>query len=95
MDGKSAGEPAWRVSKLCESGACVAVGALGESILIRNTADPDGLHITLGRRKWRAFVAEVKGGEYDSLRVMRSGATTGEPCDDVVPPSGASCGSGG
>ena len=67
MDSKSAGEPTWRTSKFCESGACVEVGALGESVLIRNAADPDGLHVTLSRDEWGVFLAGVRDGDFDDL----------------------------
>jgi len=67
MDSKSVGEPTWRTSKFCDSGACVEVGALGESVLIRNAADPDGLHVTLTRDEWRVFLAGVKDGDFDRL----------------------------
>lgn len=67
MDSKSASEPTWRTGKLCDGGACVEVGALGESVLIRNAADPDGLHVTLTRDEWRMFLAGVKDGDFDGL----------------------------
>jgi Domain of unknown function (DUF397) len=67
MDGKSAEEPAWHMTGRCDSGACVQVGTFGESILIRSTIDPDGRRVALSRDEWRAFVARVKGGDFDSL----------------------------
>ena len=67
MDGKSAEEPAWYMTERCDSGACVQIGTLGESILIRSTIDPDGHWVTLSRDEWQAFVAGVKGGDFDSL----------------------------
>lgn len=67
MNSKSAGELTWRTSKFCESGACVEVGTLGESVLIRNAADPDALHVTLTRDEWRVFLAGVKDGDFDGL----------------------------
>lgn len=67
MDGTSAEEPAWYMAERCESGACVQIGTLGESILIRSTIDPDGHWVALSRDEWQAFVAGVKGGDFDSL----------------------------
>ncbi|MGO8891278.1 MAG: DUF397 domain-containing protein [Streptosporangiaceae bacterium] len=67
MDGKSAGEPTWRIAGRCDSGACVEIGTLGESILIRSSADPDGMRVTLSRAQWRVFVAGVKDGDFDGL----------------------------
>ena len=63
----STGEFEWRKAKRCADGSCVEVGALGESVLIRNTADPDGPHVTLARDEWQVFVAGVKDGDFDSL----------------------------
>ena len=67
MNDKSAGEPIWHTRVRCESGTCVEVAARGKSILIRNAADPDGLHVTLTRDEWQMFVARVKDGEFDSI----------------------------
>jgi hypothetical protein len=67
MDGKPAGEPIWRTSKLCESGACIEVGVQSESVLIRSSANLDGRYVTLSRDEWQAFVAGVKDGDFDSL----------------------------
>ena len=67
MGRKSAGEPTWRTSKLCDSGACVEIGTLGESVLVRNSADPDGKHVTLTQDEWEVFVAGVKDGDFDGL----------------------------
>jgi Domain of unknown function (DUF397) len=43
------------------------IGTLGGSILIRNSADPDGARLTMSRSRWQEFVAEVKDGDYDGL----------------------------
>jgi len=45
----------------------VEIGTLGESILIRSSADPDGMRVTLSRAQWRVFVAGVKDGDFDGL----------------------------
>lgn len=66
MGGISAGEPAWRTARRCETGGCVQVGTLGESVLVRGSADPEGIYITLSRDEWRVFVAGVKDGDFDS-----------------------------
>jgi hypothetical protein len=67
MGGKTTGEPAWHSGKQCDSGACVEIGTLGESVLIRSSADPDGPAVTLSREEWRVFVAGLKDGDFDSL----------------------------
>jgi uncharacterized protein DUF397 len=67
MRGKSTGEPAWRVSRTCEGGACVQVGMAGEEILLRSAADPGGLRIAVSRGSWQEFVIRVRDGHFDSL----------------------------
>lgn len=67
MGGKTADEPTWHTGRQCDGGACAEIGTLGESVLIRNSADPDGPAVTLSREEWRVFVAGVKGGDFDSL----------------------------
>ena len=67
MGGKSAGEPTWRTAKRCDGGECVEIGALGESVLVRSSANPDGVRIILSRGEWREFVAGIKDGDFDGL----------------------------
>jgi hypothetical protein len=67
MGGKIAGEPAWCTGKQCDTGACVEIAALGESVLIRSSADPAGPVVKLSREEWRAFVAGLKDGDFDSV----------------------------
>jgi hypothetical protein len=67
MGGRSADEVSWRVSKQCDGGQCVEIGILGKSVLVRNSADRDGMYVTLSQDKWRVFVARIKGGDFDSL----------------------------
>jgi hypothetical protein len=67
MGGTTADEPTWHISKLCEGGACIAVGTLGESILIGRKEDREGSYATFTRNEWQAFVAGVKDGDFDSL----------------------------
>lgn len=67
MSSTPAGEPAWRTAEQCDGGACVQVGTQGESVMVRASADPEGIYITLSRHEWRMFVAGVKDGDFDSL----------------------------
>ena len=67
MGGKTADEPTWHSGKGCDGGACVEIGTQEGSVLIRSSADPDGLHITLTRDEWRVFLAGAKDGDFDSL----------------------------
>jgi hypothetical protein len=61
------GEPIWRTARRCESGQCVEIGTLGDSVLIRNSADRDGERLALSRDEWQEFVAGVKDGDFDGL----------------------------
>jgi hypothetical protein len=35
--------------------------------MIRSTADPEGVYVTISRDEWLVFVAGVKGGDFDGL----------------------------
>jgi hypothetical protein len=61
------GDLDWLVSHLCESGQCVAVARRGESVLIRNTSNPDGLASEFTRDEWRQFLAGAKLGDFDGI----------------------------
>ncbi len=67
MGDTSAGEPTWRAARRCDGGACVEIGTVGEAVLIRSSADPDGIYVALSRYEWQAFVTGVKDGDFDSL----------------------------
>jgi hypothetical protein len=67
MGNTSAGESAWRISRKCESGACVEVGTVEDSVIVRNSADPDGAYFTFGRGEWQVFIARFKSKVPDSL----------------------------
>lgn len=57
----------WRVSRLCEGGACVGVTRQGEFVLIGNTNDPETPVSRFTSQEWGAFVAGVKLGDFDDL----------------------------
>ena len=63
----SADQPIWRTAKQCDTGACIEIGTLDDSILIRNSADRDDIRLALSRGEWREFVAGVKDGDFDGL----------------------------
>jgi hypothetical protein len=64
---ESAGKPAWRTAKRCDSGQCVEIGIFGGSILIRDSADRNGICLALDRGMWQMFVSSVKIGDFDGL----------------------------
>ena len=57
----------WRVSRTCESGACVAVARNGESILIGNSNDPNASVSVFTIDEWREFLAGAKLGHFDGI----------------------------
>ena len=57
----------WRVSRTCESGACVRVARHGESVLIGSTTDPEGPVSEFTTAEWREFLAGVKLGDFDGI----------------------------
>lgn len=57
----------WRISSLCDSGACVGVARQGDSVLVGNTSDPETPVSRFTRQEWSAFVAGVKLGDFDDL----------------------------
>ena len=61
------GDLDWRVSRTCESGACVMVARNGDSVVFSNTRDPKGPVYTYTATEWREFLAGVKQGDFDSV----------------------------
>lgn len=57
----------WRVSRTCESGACVAVARREESVIIGNTNSPDGPVSEFTTDEWRHFLAGAKRGDFDHI----------------------------
>jgi hypothetical protein len=61
------GSIAWRISRTCDSGACVGVARRGEAVLIANTNDTDGSVINFTTEEWRQFLAGAKLGDFDGI----------------------------
>jgi hypothetical protein len=57
----------WRVSRTCESGACVMVARQGDSVVVGNTSRPDGPVYRYTRAEWKEFLAGAKLGDFDDL----------------------------
>jgi hypothetical protein len=57
---------AWRRSSSCESGACVEIASLGQSIAIRNSESPEGPVLTCTSQQWEVFVAAVQDGAFNA-----------------------------
>jgi Domain of unknown function (DUF397) len=67
VEPSATGDIQWRVSRTCESGACVMVARQGDSVLLGNTSQPDGPVYTYTRAEWREFLAGAKLGDFDDL----------------------------
>lgn len=61
------GDLDWRVSRTCESGACVAVARRDNSVLIRNNSIPNAPVSEFTADEWRHFLAGVKLGHFDGI----------------------------
>jgi predicted secreted Zn-dependent protease len=57
----------WKVSRACDSGACVGVARQGDLVVIGDTADPGARVSRFTMKEWSAFVAGVKLGDFDDL----------------------------
>ena len=57
----------WRISRLCDSGACVGVARHGEFVLIGNSSSPEAPVSQFTRQEFRTFIAGVKLGDFDDL----------------------------
>lgn len=62
----------WRISRLCDSGACVGVARHGEFVLIGNSSDPEAPVSRFTAREWHAFIAGVKLGDFDDIALYIS-----------------------
>lgn len=67
VNASATGDIKWRVSRTCESGACVMVARQGDFILLGNTSQPDGPLYTYTRSEWKEFLAGAKLGDFDDL----------------------------
>jgi hypothetical protein len=57
--------PRWRKSTRSTSGACVEIAPRPESILMRDSKDPDGPRLSFDRAAFATFIAGVQAGEFD------------------------------
>lgn len=64
VNGETAAAVAWRTPGKCDTGACVEVGFLNDTVLLRDSADQDGKYLAMRRGEWRSFVARVKNGAF-------------------------------
>ena len=57
----------WRVSSICDSGACIMVARHGDMVLFGNTSRPGGPARSYTLAEWKKFIAGVKQGDFDDI----------------------------
>jgi len=57
----------WRTSKSCAGSNCVEVGAVEDSIAVRDSKNPAGPVLMYSLQEWRDFLAGAKNGDFDDL----------------------------
>jgi hypothetical protein len=67
VNAPATGDFDWRISRTCDSGACVGVARRGEAVFIGNTSDPEGPVSEFTAEEWRQFLAGVKLGDFDGI----------------------------
>ena len=56
----------WHKSSHSGNNGCVEVARSGDQIAVRDSKDPSGPVLQFTAHEWRAFVAGVRDGEFDS-----------------------------
>jgi hypothetical protein len=67
VDAGPAGALTWQQGRQCDSGACVEAATMQDLVLLRSSADPEGVRLALSHPEWVAFVESVKDGLFDGL----------------------------
>lgn len=67
VNSSATGDLTWRVSRTCESGACVMVARHGDSVIFGNTTQRGGPVYTYSITEWKEFLAGAKQGDFDDL----------------------------
>jgi hypothetical protein len=52
----------WQRAADCEANGCVEVAAADGEVLLRNSRDPEGPHLSFTRQEWLEFVVGVQAG---------------------------------
>lgn len=67
-------EVAWRKSTYSGNNGCVEVRHDDDRILLRDSKDPQGPVLSFTRREWDAFLAGIRGGEFDLPATLGTGS---------------------
>ena len=57
----------WRKSTASAQGNCVEVSFADESVLMRNSRNPEGPVLSFTHSEWEAFLTGVRNSEFDIL----------------------------
>lgn len=52
------GNLAWRKARKCDGGACVEIAMLGETVMVRNSANP-GVILSTSSAEWLRFLTRI------------------------------------
>ncbi len=63
----AAGDLDWRVSRTCDTGACIKVARRGDFVIIGNTNKPEGPFSEFTVDEWLQFLAGAKLGDFDGI----------------------------
>ena len=58
---------AWRTSSHSSGGACVQLRLGPDSVMIRNSRDPEGAVLVFDLAAFKGFLEAVRAGEFDDL----------------------------
>jgi len=58
-------QPEWRRASRCGTNTCVEVAKFEGRYLVRDSKHPEAAALSFSSDEWRAFVAGVKGSEFD------------------------------
>jgi hypothetical protein len=62
----ASGDLSWRVSRTCESGACIMVARRGDTVVLGNTNRSGPISVYTWA-EWKEFLAGAKQGDFDEL----------------------------
>ena len=57
----------WRTASVCHTGSCVQVAFFEDSVMVRDSKDPNGPRLVITPADWRSFLDGVKKDEFDNL----------------------------
>jgi hypothetical protein len=60
VDSEQQAGTVWRKSSFSESGQCVEVALIAQSVALRDSHAPSGPVLTFGPGEWAAFLGEVR-----------------------------------